>query len=159
MAKHTPRTIWKPQTGAALQVVDTTAPQIAFFTSLQNVDADASMGLQIKRLDMVISMGLKHTGTLDNAHAVLGFMGFFKWPSDAATPTITTIDLDNRTAIWGRTLFSVQGTTPVRYRMKFKSARLTLGQELWCFLSKKQETDVGITLHTEARWNLWTTQA
>ncbi len=158
MARH-PRTIYKPVTKVVLTSVDTTAPEIAFFSSIRSVDADASQGLVMKRLELLIGVGLTHTGTLNNTHIVTGFFGFFKWPADAATPTLATIDLQNRTAIFERTLYTVQGTVPRTFRLRAKSVRLRLGEELWCFHVKIAETDTGITSTTDGLSQHWETQA
>ncbi len=159
MPRHTPRTIWKPVNVEVLSIADTTVPPILFTSSIRSVDADASMGLALKRLDIMLTMGLTHTGTLDNIHIVAGHVGFFKWPADAVAPTITTIDVDNRTAVFGRTPFIVQGTVPIRFHIRAKSARLKLGEELFCYLIKKQESDTGILIHVDATSYHWETQA
>ncbi len=159
MARHTPRTIWKPVALAMSAIADTTAPVIAFFEPIRSVDADASVGLVIKRLDCKVTIGLTHTGTLDNSGHVMGHMGLFKWPKDAASPTLATIDLDNRSAIFSRTSFAVQGSVPRLYTVRAKSARLRLGDALFFYLVKTQESDTALTLTMGGQRLHWESQA
>ncbi len=140
MAKHTPRTIWKPIVTQKASANLAAAPTEADFYSLRSVDADADMGLQLKHVWTMGSMGLSDSPDPGNLSVSSGFMGFFKWPIDATTPSITTIDLENRTAIFGRKLWAVQGSTPRGYSCRFKSARLRLGEELWFFIAKVHES-------------------
>ncbi len=158
MPRH-PRTIYKPVTSNVLTVADTTAPNIAFFSEIREVDADASQGLVLKHSEVYVSMGLTHTGTLSNLGIVSGIMGYFKWPSDAATPTVSTIDLENRTKIFARRSWSVQGSQPRSFTIRAKSIRLTLGEGVWCFLMKLAETEVELLLHTAGRESHYETQA
>ncbi len=158
MPRH-PRTIYKPIQANVLLLNDITAPNIAFFSEIREVDADASQGLVLKHLEVLLSIGLTHTGTLTNLAVVSGFIGFFKWPSDAATPTISTIDLENRTKIFARRSWIVQGTQPRSFSIRAKSVRLTLGEGIWCFLMKSQESEVEAVLHSAGRESHYETQA
>ncbi len=158
MPRH-PRTIWKPVYLDVLSIDDTSAPEVAFFSAVRKVDADASQGLQLKHIELSMAVGLTHTGTLDNTHSIAGFVGFFKWPADAATPTLSTVDLKNRTKIFGRRVFTAMGTQPRTIRVAIKTARLTLGEELWVFNNKTNETDPGILMHTLGVVSHWETEA
>jgi len=160
MPRHTPRTIWKPFHISALALLnDSTTPPFATFPVIRGVDADASMGLVLKRIDVLQSVGLTDTGTLTNFHIVNGVCGFFKWPSDAAAPSLSTIDLENRSSVISRTLWSVQGLTPTRFHVRMKSARLKLGETLFYFLMKSAESDSTILLQTAASEQHYETQA
>ncbi len=158
MPRHTPRTIWKPVQTSLGQIADTTVPPAAFFVSLRSVDADASMGLQLKHLEIKSTIGLA-IASITNAHSVSGILGLFKWGADAATPTAATVDLDNRGSIFARTIFVAQGSTPRTATLRAKSVRLKLGEELWWFLLKKNESDANILLHTNSASQHWETQA
>ncbi len=159
MAKHTPRTIWRPVQLPHTDIIDTTAPVVVFFNQIRGVDADASMGLQLKHMRTNLTMGLTHTSTLSNAHMVSGHMGFFKWPIDAADPTLATMDVENRGKVWNRRSWVVQGDTVVRHSITSRSARLNLGEQIWFFLSKQQEADAGISINVAAFTQHWETQA
>lgn len=159
MAKHTPRTIWKPAYGIVTHdFMNATVPDSNFF-SIRSVDADASMGLVMKRISVTATLGLISSVEQDNNIFSQGVMGFFKWPADAATPTDATIDLRNRTSIIARTPWALVGVTPQRFKIRMKSARLKLGDELWFFYVKLLEdattTDVSIAMIEEH----WETQA
>ncbi len=156
MARH-PRTIWKP-VRILHNINDTTAPPVAFFTAVRDVDADASQGLQLRRVETMLTMGI--TGTAGtNVDFATGISGYFKWPSDAATPTISTIDLDNRTKIFDRRPWAVQGLTPRIFKNRAKSVRLTLGETLFFYLLKAAESSTDILLVTGGRTDHWETQA
>lgn len=159
MKHRSARTIWKPIQASLAGIIDTTAPVIAFFDSIRAVDADASQGLLLKHLRLSLTMGLVHSGTLANDSTVGGFMGLFKWPADAATPTVATIDLGNRTKIFARTLYNVQGDQVSKYSLGAKSVRLTLGEEVWFFLQKSTESNTSITLHMAGQRLHYETQA
>lgn len=156
MPRH-PRTIWKP-VRTQLNITDTNAPTFGQFLNIRSVDADASQGLQLKRLDIMITMGLDSTNN-DNLDKASGTMGLFKWPADAASPTITTIDLDNRTAIFARRSWALQGTTPRLVSIRVKTARLRLGDTLFYFYQKVFESSVDVTVSLSAQITHWETQA
>ncbi len=156
MARH-PRTIWKPVT-ITHDIVDTSAPVVAFFTEIRSVDADASQGLQLKRVLTTISAALFATNK-DNADGLSCFMGYFKWPADAATPTVSTIDLNNRTKIFARTHLLLQGIQVRQRTLHAKTVRLTLGESLFFFINKSSETSTDVVLHTRGMTTHWETQA
>lgn len=155
MARH-PRTIWKP-VPTALNLTDTAAPVFAQFLNMRSVDADASMGLQLKRLDGLITVGLDSTNN-DNLDRAAGNIGYFKWPADANAPTVTTIDLANRTAIFGRRHWVLQGTTPRLISTRVKTVRLKLGETLFFFYQKVFESSTDVNVALVGRWNHWETQ-
>ncbi len=158
MPRH-PRTIYKPfYIEPLIRAVDSGAPGVGQFSSVRSVSADASQGLALRHLELLITMGLTRA-SLDNAETVLGFMGFFKWPENAAAPTDATIDLENRTKIFGRRSFALQGTVPRTYSTRLKSARLTLGEELFVFWVKTQETNTDLLLTTAGAYSHYETQA
>ncbi len=152
MARH-PRTIWKPTRVIHTAIADSTAPVVAFFQTLLDVDADSSEGRVLRHVRTTLTFGLTNATSLDSSRMVTGTMGYFKWPSDAAGPTIATIDLENRGKIWGRKVWTVQGDTVARHTMVSKSVRLTLGETLFFYVEKVQESNsndlinvAGITL-------------
>ncbi len=159
MPKHTPRTIWKPVYSQAGHDTNTLASLSTFFTSIRSVDADASMGLVLKRISMTVILGQTSAQTLDNDIHTAGFMGYFKWPIDAATPTDATIDTPNRSSIISRTPYCLMGDNTQRHTVRMKSARLKLGEELWFFNTKMFEnatdTDSEMTFLSQH----WETQA
>ncbi len=159
MPRHTPRTIWKPVQINALSISETGAPPVEVFSSIRAVSADASMGLSIKHLQLLLTMGIVEDTATDNSHIVGGIFGFFKWPEDAATPTSATIDLENRTKIFGRRQFLVQGTQPRLYTVNIKSVRLSLGEELYAFAQKLTERATTIEWNIEGRVSHYETQA
>jgi len=157
MPQH-PRTIFRHFQAGVLTIASTDAPPFASFTAVRSVSADASDGFALRHIELLMTRGLVHA-SLGNEHMVTGISGFFKWPEDAATPTISTIDLENRTKIFGRRSWVVQGSTPRTSSIRLKSARLTLGEELWIFDLKRSETDVGITLHAKGEYSHYETTA
>ncbi len=156
MARH-PRTIYRP-VYVTHQIDDTTIPDFALFKSLSSVSADASEGVVVKHIETSVSLGLTATAAT-NTDRVSGFTGYFKWPQDAAEPTLATIDLQNRTKIFGRRNFVVQGLTTTRWSQRIKSARLTLGEELFFFIDKLVESSADIFLRGDFVHNFWETKA
>ncbi len=156
MPRH-PRTIWKPL------VIDftfnnTVAPDLGIFQSIRSVDADASQGLQLKHVETNMSFALDSTANL-NTDRSAGFVGYFKWPTDAATPSFSTIDLENRTKIFARKNVILQGIQVSKYSIRAKTVRLTLGEELWWFYHKSYESSVDVQLIMIAMTQHWETQA
>ncbi len=156
MPRH-PRTIWKP-TSFDIGLVDTTAPVVAFFEAVRSVDADSSQGLQLKHVETTMSFGLVSTAQ-DNSARVGGQVGYFKWPKDAATPTLATIDLLNRTAIFSRKQFVVQGTQLSKVMIRAKTVRLKLGDALFMYTMKTAESSTDVVLHMQGQISHWETQA
>lgn len=159
MPKHTPRTIWKPVYSIVNAGSLVLAPPTEIFQSMRSVDADASMGLQLKRISVTVSLGNVTSGTEDNQLTSSGFMAFFKWPVDAATPTNVTMDLRNRTSLISRTPYAVMGITPRLYTVRMKSARLKLGDELWFVIVKLEEDATTTDLIFGSISQHWETQA
>lgn len=161
MPKHSPRTIWKPSSkqGFAMDGVSS-APQAEVFKLIRDVDADDTQGLALKHIQLVVAAGIDLASPpADNSMTIGGWFGFFKWPKDAATPTAATIDLSNRGSIFGRTNFIVMGSQPRYYTKNVKSARLRLGDALWCFAATLFETDASVlwNIHSQVSW--WETEA
>ncbi len=156
MPRH-PRTIYRP-VYVTHSLVDSQAPKVADFTSLAAVSADLLEGQVLKHLETTCTMGLKSTND-DNSSVLSGFTGFFKWPEDASAPTIATIDIENRTKIFGRRNYALSGITPRLNNIKIKSVRLTLGEELWYFIAKMAESSADVVLHASVIHNFWSTQA
>ncbi len=159
MAKHTPRTIWKPVQRDVLSVAESGAPDVLTASSVRAVSADASQGLQLKHLQLLWTIGLVEDTATTNAHLVSGILGFFKWPEDAALPTLGTIDIENRTKVFGRRQYVVQGNVPRTHTINIKSVRLTLGEELFVFSLKLTENATTITSISEGRVSHFETQA
>lgn len=156
MARH-PRTIWKPD-HIIHSLSDTNAPEVAFFSTIRSVDADASQGLQLKRLKTTITFGLDSTNN-NNVDRFSAHMGYFKWPADAVSPTITTIDLKNRTSIFSRVPVTLVGVQQRTFRLTAKTVRLTLGEEIFFFIQKLQESSTDVIMNTSAITEWWETQA
>lgn len=157
MAKHNPRTIWKP-----VIVFPTTQFSTAsmYFLEIRSVDADASMGLSIKRIECVTKMGLAHSAAIPNSMYAKGLTGFFKWPADAATPTAATIDVQNASKIFDRRAYVVMGENPIVHTNRAKSARLRLGEALWYFNSLEIEAGTPAdSLWMQGILTSWETQA
>lgn len=160
MAKHTPRTIWKPTIQPAWSLFGVSSPpQVEAFSLVRDVDADASQGLALKHIELSATFGISHATAVDNSMMAGGFFGFFKWPKDAATPTAATVDLTNRGSIFGRTQFLVQGSTPRSYKVRLKSARLRLGDALWTFVATLTESDTSLLWECQSIVSWWETQA
>ncbi len=158
MARHQARTIWKPVWKNMGAINDSVVPVVAYFNSIKQVDADSSQGVQLKHLEVYTTLGVVDASP-SNSNIVTGHMGMFKWPSDAATPTLSTIDLDNRSGIFARKLWAVQGTTPRAFVTRVKSARLRLGEELWFFIVKMTEADANNSLTGQSTMFSWETLA
>ncbi len=157
MPRH-PRTIWKP-IGAAAVDLSFVSTQMQV-TSMASVDADASEGLVIKHFEYTLSMGLSHASALTNNDWAAVRVGLFKWPKDAATPSASTIDTANASAIFNRKLLIIQGINPVRYTVRMKSARLRLGQELWLLTEMTIESGAPAdALNIAGTGQFWQTQA
>lgn len=159
MPRHTPRTIWKPVYSQAVFDIEAAAPIVTNVFSIRAVDADASMGLVLKRLSVTACLGLISSVEQDNNIATTGFMSFFKWPADAAAPTDATIDMLNRTSVISRTPFALVGVTPQRFTLRMKSARLKMGEELWYALTKMSEDATTTDLAHSFISQHWETQA
>ncbi len=131
MVRHA-RTIWKPD-ALTLSYSFTSSGQVGL-TEINRVDADNDQGLVMRHLEMDMVLGLVHSATLTNAFGFIGQGGFFKWPADAATPTVSTLDFKNRGSVFGRFLWTVMGENANRKSKRVPSVRLKLGEALFSFV-------------------------
>ncbi len=129
MARHTPRTVWKPRY-ALLNVSNSSAPPQYYLNQVRGVDADGTTGIQLRNIEICLNIG-NGSASLDNADVFNGFFGFAKWPTDAAVPTASTFDFQNRSTVFERTPFAVMGDTVYKKVIRVKKVTLKLGDSLY----------------------------
>ncbi len=153
MARH--RNIFRPTYQSFALTLDTAPPQRSQL-NLQSVDADQGDGIKIRHLTWTMAIGLVDTvDALTNLDRASGFVGFFKWPKDAAAPTTTTLDYKNRATVFGRKGWAVAGENAHRVTTSVKSVTLRPGESLFAFIYKEYESGTVIDTHGASIIEFW----
>ncbi len=126
------RPVFKPEYGEITSGALTSGTRTQVI--LANVDGDSSGGTVLRNMTLQASVGLiKGTPPAIASDYAYGIFGLVKWPIDAAAPTTTTMDYNNRAAVFCRTPFAVSGVNPYRVGLKCKTVTLRPGDELYLF--------------------------
>ncbi len=106
--------------------------------AIVSLDADKGGGIKIRHMEVVVTAG--NITALVNTDICQGHIGFFKWPIDAAAPTGSTLDYENRGAVFGTTQWLTMGADFYRLSVRVKTITLRPGDALFYYTYKRLES-------------------
>ena len=104
------------------------------FNEIRGVVDSSDFGVQLRNVEIESKFGVNFTttpGSETTAMHVGVMIGLFKWPSTAATPTTSTIDVETSGKIINRRIGTAIGTFPGVIRNRLRRLNLKPGEELW----------------------------
>lgn len=154
MAKHA-RKVFRP-TYKTLAISLAGAPVERQQIVLEGVDGDNAGGTLIRNLHWSAVLGNVDTAdALINSDLSAGHMGFFKWPIDAAAPSVTTLDYENRASVFGRTTWVAVGVDSHRVSGRIKTITLRPGEQLFSYWYKQFDSATVIDAHGMCVYQYW----
>ncbi len=125
-------------------------------TSINANDADAAGGKLLRNMKMVTVLGQVDTAdALINSDTSTGLVGMFKWPIDAAAPTVSTLDYENRASVFAREPFAVIGDHRTVVTLRVKTVTLRPGDELFFFVYRKTESSSTVDVYSMSILQYW----
>ncbi len=133
MPRHQHKRTWR-HIAQDFNITITAGPDTAVFTSVTAVEDNAD-GLEIKHLNHMMSLGtFNTTPPTVMADFNSGLYGYFLWPVDAATPTVSTINLEESSKVFGRRIWITQHDIPRMFSAKWPKVFIKSGLELFHFV-------------------------